>query len=139
MKCIMLLELFQFLIFQSKQTALSIFLQDSPIVNGSNHFHHTHHHHQICTPANTPATPPNFPDALLQFSKLSTTNNSSSTANNNNNNSEQIFVRTCNTNNNTSQHSPIGPNSLISLHSKRAVPINIMQNNLNGNNTNNVS
>lgn len=26
----------------------------------------------MCTPANTPATPPNFPETLLQFSKLST-------------------------------------------------------------------
>ena len=26
----------------------------------------------MCTPANTPATPPNFPDALTAFSKLST-------------------------------------------------------------------
>lgn len=27
---------------------------------------------QLCAPANTPATPPNFPDALLALSKLST-------------------------------------------------------------------
>lgn len=26
---------------------------------------------QLCTPANTPATPPNFPDALAAFAKLS--------------------------------------------------------------------
>lgn len=26
----------------------------------------------MCTPANTPATPPNFPDALTAFSKMST-------------------------------------------------------------------
>ena len=26
----------------------------------------------MCTPANTPATPPNFPDTLLAFSKMST-------------------------------------------------------------------
>ncbi|KFV67426.1 UBA-like domain-containing protein 2-A, partial [Dryobates pubescens] len=26
----------------------------------------------MCTPANTPATPPNFPDALAMFSKLRT-------------------------------------------------------------------
>lgn len=25
---------------------------------------------QMCTPANTPATPPNFPDALTMFSRL---------------------------------------------------------------------
>ncbi|KAM5136088.1 UBA-like domain-containing protein 2 [Mantella aurantiaca] len=28
---------------------------------------------QMCTPSNTPATPPNFPDALAMFSKLRTT------------------------------------------------------------------
>lgn len=27
-------------------------------------------HIQMCTPANTPATPPNFPDALTMFSRL---------------------------------------------------------------------
>ena len=27
----------------------------------------------MCAPANTPATPPNFPDALAAFAKLSTT------------------------------------------------------------------
>uniref|UniRef100_A0A8C4RAQ9 Uncharacterized protein n=1 Tax=Eptatretus burgeri TaxID=7764 RepID=A0A8C4RAQ9_EPTBU len=27
---------------------------------------------QLCTPANTPATPPNFPDALAMFSRLCT-------------------------------------------------------------------
>ncbi|KAM9747430.1 UBA-like domain-containing protein 2 isoform 1-T1 [Dama dama] len=27
-------------------------------------------HKQMCTPSNTPATPPNFPDALAMFSKL---------------------------------------------------------------------
>lgn len=26
---------------------------------------------QMCTPANTPATPPNFPDALTMLSKMS--------------------------------------------------------------------
>lgn len=26
----------------------------------------------MCTPANTPATPPNFPETLLAFSKMST-------------------------------------------------------------------
>lgn len=33
---------------------------------------------QLCAPANTPATPPNFPDALLALSKLSTTEKFSS-------------------------------------------------------------
>ncbi|PSN32636.1 hypothetical protein C0J52_13884 [Blattella germanica] len=28
----------------------------------------------VCTPCNTPATPPNFPDALLAFSRMSTGN-----------------------------------------------------------------
>jgi hypothetical protein len=28
--------------------------------------------YQVCTPCNTPATPPNFPDALLAFSRMST-------------------------------------------------------------------
>ncbi|KAG8519387.1 UBA-like domain-containing protein 2 [Galemys pyrenaicus] len=46
------------------QTALSTFFQESNIPN-------SHHHHQMmCTPSNTPATPPNFPDALAMFSKL---------------------------------------------------------------------
>jgi protein FAM100B-A len=31
----------------------------------------------MCTPANTPATPPNFPETLLAFSKLSTSENKS--------------------------------------------------------------
>ncbi|XP_076336227.1 UBA-like domain-containing protein 2-B isoform X2 [Tachypleus tridentatus] len=30
-----------------------------------------HWQFEICTPANTPATPPNFPETLLSFSKLS--------------------------------------------------------------------
>uniref|UniRef100_A0A4W2F8V9 UBA like domain containing 2 n=3 Tax=Bos TaxID=9903 RepID=A0A4W2F8V9_BOBOX len=46
------------------ETALSTFFQETNIPNG-------HHHHQMmCTPSNTPATPPNFPDALAMFSKL---------------------------------------------------------------------
>ncbi|XP_030893638.1 UBA-like domain-containing protein 2 [Leptonychotes weddellii] len=46
------------------QTALSTFFQETNIPN-------SHHHHQMmCTPSNTPATPPNFPDALAMFSKL---------------------------------------------------------------------
>ncbi|XDB61582.1 hypothetical protein AB1E18_014938 [Capra hircus] len=48
------------------ETALSTFFQETNIPNG-------HHHHQMmCTPSNTPATPPNFPDALAMFSKLRT-------------------------------------------------------------------
>ncbi|CAH6776455.1 UBA-like domain-containing protein 2 [Phodopus roborovskii] len=46
------------------ETALSTFFQESNIPN-------SHHHPQMmCTPSNTPATPPNFPDALAMFSKL---------------------------------------------------------------------
>ncbi|KPP69952.1 UBA-like domain-containing protein 1-like, partial [Scleropages formosus] len=46
------------------ETALSAFFQESSIP-------YNHHHHQMmCTPANTPATPPNFPDALTMFSRL---------------------------------------------------------------------
>ena len=33
---------------------------------------------QLCAPANTPATPPNFPDALMALSKLSTSEKFSS-------------------------------------------------------------
>ncbi|KAM5306317.1 UBA-like domain-containing protein 2 [Glossophaga mutica] len=48
------------------ETALSTFFQETNIPN-------SHHHHQMmCTPSNTPATPPNFPDALAMFSKLRT-------------------------------------------------------------------
>ncbi|KAH9422739.1 UBA-like domain-containing protein 2 [Dermatophagoides pteronyssinus] len=79
------------------ETALSIFLQDSPI---SVHHHHGNNHFQMCTPANTPATPPNFPDALLQFSKLSTNNQQDI--------SSSIPQRTFN--NSSQQHSsPNGP------------------------------
>nr|XP_023472176.1 UBA-like domain-containing protein 1 isoform X2 [Equus caballus] len=47
-----------------RQTALSAFFQETNIP-------YSHHHHQMmCTPANTPATPPNFPDALTMFSRL---------------------------------------------------------------------
>ncbi|XP_061456247.1 UBA-like domain-containing protein 1 isoform X2 [Rhineura floridana] len=46
------------------QTALSAFFQESSLP-------YSHPHHQMmCTPANTPATPPNFPDTLIMFSRL---------------------------------------------------------------------
>uniref|UniRef100_A0A8C6SAH7 UBA-like domain containing 1b n=1 Tax=Neogobius melanostomus TaxID=47308 RepID=A0A8C6SAH7_9GOBI len=45
------------------ETALSTFFQETNIPYG-------HHHQMMCTPANTPATPPNFPDALTMFSRL---------------------------------------------------------------------
>ncbi|XP_018617568.2 UBA-like domain-containing protein 2 isoform X1 [Scleropages formosus] len=48
------------------ETALSSFFQEASVPS-----HHHHHHHQMmCTPRNTPATPPNFPDAITMFSKL---------------------------------------------------------------------
>nr|XP_020471572.1 UBA-like domain-containing protein 1 [Monopterus albus] len=45
------------------ETALSAFFQETNIPYG-------HHHQMMCTPANTPATPPNFPDTLTMFSRL---------------------------------------------------------------------
>ncbi|XP_036266172.1 UBA-like domain-containing protein 1 [Pipistrellus kuhlii] len=45
------------------ETALSAFFQETNIP-------YNHHHQMMCTPANTPATPPNFPDALTMFSRL---------------------------------------------------------------------
>lgn len=45
------------------ETALSTFFQESIIPHG-------HHHQMMCTPSNTPATPPNFPDTLTMFSYL---------------------------------------------------------------------
>lgn len=69
----------------------------------------------MCTPANTPATPPNFPDALLQFSKLSTNNNSNEP------------LRTYS---NASQHAngPLVGHNSRQMNSKRSpgVPINIV-------------
>lgn len=56
---------------------------------------------QMCTPANTPATPPNFPETLLQFSKLST--------------GSEGPVRTYS---NASQHSPM--NGRINSHNLRS-------------------
>ncbi|XP_063920263.1 UBA-like domain-containing protein 2-A [Zophobas morio] len=64
------------------ETALSIFFQDAALPTcppgASAHFG------QVMTPCNTPATPPNFPDTLLAFSKLSTGNGNSPSTNNNN-------------------------------------------------------
>ncbi|XP_067118555.1 UBA-like domain-containing protein 2 isoform X1 [Centruroides vittatus] len=50
------------------ETALSIFFQEATVTNchqPNNRFN------AMCTPANTPATPPNFPETLLAFSKMS--------------------------------------------------------------------
>lgn len=53
------------------ETALSIFFQESAIPScPSTQFG------QVMTPCNTPATPPNFPDTLLAFSKMSAGNSS---------------------------------------------------------------
>ncbi|XP_013784832.1 UBA-like domain-containing protein 2 [Limulus polyphemus] len=50
------------------ETALSIFFQEAAVPNYSQQ---NGHFNAMCTPANTPATPPNFPETLLSFSKLS--------------------------------------------------------------------
>ncbi|KAL8600611.1 hypothetical protein ACOMHN_030267 [Nucella lapillus] len=61
------------------ETALSMFFQETAIptrcrtCNG----HHTNGNYPLCAPANTPATPPNFPDALAALSKLSTADSGS--------------------------------------------------------------
>lgn len=50
------------------ETALSIFFQEVTVTNchqPNSRFN------TMCTPANTPATPPNFPETLLAFSKMS--------------------------------------------------------------------
>ncbi|XP_057665143.1 UBA-like domain-containing protein 2-A [Diorhabda carinulata] len=61
------------------ETALSIFFQDAALPScppgASTHFG------QVITPCNTPATPPNFPDTLLAFSKLSAGNGNSPSTN----------------------------------------------------------
>ncbi|XP_023025263.1 UBA-like domain-containing protein 2-A isoform X3 [Leptinotarsa decemlineata] len=61
------------------ETALSIFFQEAALPvcpsGASAHFG------QIMTPCNTPATPPNFPDALIAFSKMSTGNATSPSIN----------------------------------------------------------
>ncbi|CAM9407808.1 UBA-like domain-containing protein 1 [Lampetra fluviatilis] len=46
------------------ETALSMFFQEANVPNAF------HAHQMMCTPTNTPATPPNFPDALAMFSRL---------------------------------------------------------------------
>lgn len=62
------------------ETALSMFFQETVVpsrcrtCNGL----HTNGNYPLCAPANTPATPPNFPDALAALSKLSTCDTSGS-------------------------------------------------------------
>jgi len=53
------------------ETALSIFFQEVSVANCGGGGHAHLHYNELCTPANTPATPPNFPDALAAFAKLS--------------------------------------------------------------------
>lgn len=56
------------------EKALSVFWEEAAVnVN----FGPTQYN-PICTPANTPATPPNFPETLTAFSKLSTSPNTTS-------------------------------------------------------------
>ncbi|XP_002161236.1 UBA-like domain-containing protein 2 isoform X1 [Hydra vulgaris] len=57
------------------EVALSIYFQEVAIPNNS--------HHAMVAPCNTPATPPNFPDALLAFAKLQTNENKQISTNNN--------------------------------------------------------
>ncbi|CAF4908148.1 UBA-like domain-containing protein 2 isoform X1 [Pieris napi] len=60
------------------ETALSIFFQEVAIPS-ANGIATQHYPQQLMTPCNTPATPPNFPDALAAFSRLSTTGSPSNT------------------------------------------------------------
>ncbi|XP_054710558.1 UBA-like domain-containing protein 2 [Uloborus diversus] len=61
------------------ETALSIFFQEATVPN----CHHTQNGRfssvNMITPANTPATPPNFPDTLMAFSKMSASEKVSAT------------------------------------------------------------
>ncbi|XP_044735254.1 UBA-like domain-containing protein 2 [Chrysoperla carnea] len=56
------------------ETALSIFFQEAAIPSCGS----TAHFGQVITPCNTPATPPNFPDTLLAFSRMTTGSSSNS-------------------------------------------------------------
>ncbi|XP_026464845.1 UBA-like domain-containing protein 2 [Ctenocephalides felis] len=52
----------------SFQIALSIFFQEATVPT---HAPPTPFGQQVMTPCNTPATPPNFPDTLMAFSRMS--------------------------------------------------------------------
>ncbi|XP_048847771.1 UBA-like domain-containing protein 2 [Brienomyrus brachyistius] len=54
------------------ETALSSFFQEVNIPG--------HTHQMMCTPRNTPATPPSFPDAIAMFSQLRATDSPTSAA-----------------------------------------------------------
>ncbi|XP_005112495.1 UBA-like domain-containing protein 2-A [Aplysia californica] len=60
------------------EAALSMFFQESsvPSMCRTCNRSHTNGNYPLCTPANTPATPPNFPDALAALAKLTTGDNS---------------------------------------------------------------
>jgi len=49
------------------EAALSMFFQESTVPSLCRNSNYP-----LCTPANTPATPPNFPDALAALAKLTT-------------------------------------------------------------------
>lgn len=51
------------------EAALSSYFQECTVPH--------HSHNSMAAPTNTPATPPNFPDALLAFSKLKTNSDAS--------------------------------------------------------------
>ncbi|CAG5132038.1 unnamed protein product [Candidula unifasciata] len=58
------------------EAALSMFFQEPSIPTlkhcRTSNRSHTNGHYPLCAPANTPATPPNFPDALAALAKLTT-------------------------------------------------------------------
>uniref|UniRef100_A0A0B6Z9W0 UBA-like domain-containing protein n=1 Tax=Arion vulgaris TaxID=1028688 RepID=A0A0B6Z9W0_9EUPU len=58
------------------EAALSMFFQESSIptlsICRTCNRNHTNGNYPLCTPANTPATPPNFPEALMALAKLTT-------------------------------------------------------------------
>ncbi|GFR58742.1 UBA-like domain-containing protein 2 [Elysia marginata] len=58
------------------EAALSMFFQESSVPCRNCNRGPTNGNYPLCTPANTPATPPNFPDALAALAKLTTGENS---------------------------------------------------------------
>lgn len=56
------------------EAALSLLLQDHtmPPTPSLKMTHNRSKFNSVLAPANTPATPPNFPDALMSFSRLTT-------------------------------------------------------------------
>lgn len=61
------------------ETALSMFLQDASNPTSPTHrncngsISHSNCHFSMCAPANTPVTPPNFPDTLAALARMTTT------------------------------------------------------------------